>query len=403
MKRAGFLLVALVLAAPFASAHPTLVTSDPENGARVAAERAGLVLRFSEALDSSLARASLQRADGSDVPVSVAVDAARPTLLRVATGPLAADGYALHWRVVGLDGHASEGDITFATGDAPMPTAAAADAPPGPDAPESLARGALLAGLLACAALPSLARVAWRDERPTRRVRIALSCSAALALAGGIGTLAAFTKESGVSLAAAIASVPGTLLALQLALTGLLAAFVARAWRDADAPSRGIGPAATGALAVHAAAGHVAGASSAHGFHLLLLGAHMVAAAVWVGGVLALALRADAPRDEMTRATRRFAPWAIASVVTLALTGIAQAGLALAAPSQLVTTPFGLVLVAKSVLLAALLAFGFYHERAARPDASPRARPRTLGAEVALLFVVVALAGALGATPGPSP
>jgi putative copper export protein len=76
---------------------------------------------------------------------------------------------------------------------------------------------------------------------------------------------------------------------------------------------------------------------------------HLGGAAVWFGGVASLAVA-------RTGTVQRFAQYALPAVVVVAIAGAARAITEFSAVSQLWTTSYGLTLIAKTVVFAALLA-----------------------------------------------
>lgn len=92
-----------------------------------------------------------------------------------------------------------------------------------------------------------------------------------------------------------------------------------------------------------------------HSLALTAGGVHGWAAAVWVGGLVAVtrhALRHDAGYQT---AISRFSILATAAVVLLAASGVANAYTRLEQPSELITTPYGTLVLAKVALLTVLL------------------------------------------------
>jgi len=88
---------------------------------------------------------------------------------------------------------------------------------------------------------------------------------------------------------------------------------------------------------------------------------HVLAAALWIGGLFALVL--VAPRDGaspqlLAAAARRFSKLALASVLVLAVTGAGRALAELSAVSQLWTTGYGRAILAKTGLFVVLLGLG---------------------------------------------
>jgi cytochrome c oxidase assembly factor CtaG/putative copper export protein len=149
------------------------------------------------------------------------------------------------------------------------------------------------------------------------------------------------------------------------------------------------------------------GHSSAGGSHDLAtdsLVLHLVAAALWVGGLVALL--GPAARRETLRlavAVRRFSALALGCWLVMAVSGILNA-LVRVDPGQLLTSYYGALLLAKTACLLGLGALGQAQRRAAvgravRGDGAALLR---LGAvEVLLMLATIGLAVALGHTAPP--
>ena len=95
---------------------------------------------------------------------------------------------------------------------------------------------------------------------------------------------------------------------------------------------------------------------------------HVLAASVWVGGVVFLVVALPAATRELEPPDRtrlllatlaRFSPIALASVVALAVTGLVQAYIDVRRVADLWETTYGLLVLAKMVLLAVLVGFGW--------------------------------------------
>lgn len=182
---------------------------------------------------------------------------------------------------------------------------------------------------------------------------------------------------------------------------GLLAATVLAAVVALAAPvARGAAGAALLLLGALAAlvppllAGHAAGAG-AHRTAQAALVVHVLAAALWVGGLGALAL------TRLPAAAARFSPLALGCAVAVAVTGGLSAWLRLSGWSAL-GSGYGVLLLAKTGLLVGLVAAGARHRgrtlpALARGDAG--AFRRLALAEAGLMAVVVGLAVALSRTP----
>lgn len=148
--------------------------------------------------------------------------------------------------------------------------------------------------------------------------------------------------------------------------------------------------------------------------------AHLLTIALWVGGLIALvavlpaALRPldrESARKALLAALRRFSPLAAACLFIVVATGVFSASLWVR-PASLVASSYGLSLLVKVALVAALIGVGALHHAALNPQRFERwagwvdrlgGWRRTLRIEAA--FGVLALVGAgwLTATPVPVP
>jgi hypothetical protein len=104
------ILAGVLLGAAPAYAHVDLLSSDPKDGAKLAAPPSQAVLKFSEPLDPQLTKVAVTI---DDKPVKLASPAR--TQGDTITVPLAGGGgkYRVVYRVVGTDGHRVDGDIRF--------------------------------------------------------------------------------------------------------------------------------------------------------------------------------------------------------------------------------------------------------------------------------------------------
>ncbi len=149
--------------------------------------------------------------------------------------------------------------------------------------------------------------------------------------------------------------------------------------------------------------------------------AHLLAAAVWLGGVSTLglalvpaALRAPNLTSGLSAAIRRFSPLAVGCVLILALTGLAQANLVLDGFDALFSTGYGQTLIVKVMLFGGLIGFGALHQRVLAPrllDVRGRANTwtpetltmmrKTLRVEIGLAAATLGAAAILVAWPNP--
>jgi copper transport protein len=153
---------------------------------------------------------------------------------------------------------------------------------------------------------------------------------------------------------------------------------------------------------------------------ILLDWIHLAAAAIWVGGLAALALALLQTGEEVNSAPdlrpfrtalTRFSRLALGSVAALAISGVIAALSYLRTVSDLWLTDYGRALLAKSVLFGILIGFGAYHalllrrETAWRPGEKVRALVRrfrrSLPLEATIAIVVAGIAGVLTSLPLP--
>ncbi|SCL56126.1 Copper resistance protein D [Micromonospora chersina] len=128
--------------------------------------------------------------------------------------------------------------------------------------------------------------------------------------------------------------------------------------------------------------------------------AHTIAAAVWVGGVLLLAVlllgraRHGAPTGAAEMAVRFSIP-ATAAVALTGVAGVALTLLILERPGHLVTTSWGRVLLVKLALVVVVALVGLYNTRRVVPRLDDRAMDgthqlrRTVGVEALLMLAVL--------------
>ncbi len=148
------------------------------------------------------------------------------------------------------------------------------------------------------------------------------------------------------------------------------------------------------------------GHSSAGGSHDIATSSllyHVVAAALWVGGLIALLAHLSRRGEHAGLATQRFSRLALVCWIVMAASGVINA-LVRITPDQLLTT-YGLLVLGKVTALLVLGVFGWLHRRstvAAVVDRGDRSAILRLGGgEVLLMFATIGLAVALSQTAPP--
>ncbi len=194
-------------------------------------------------------------------------------------------------------------------------------------------------------------------------------------------------------------------------LVAAAGALAAAGWAAGRVTGRFGAPSAlvAGAAGVGVVAQAVAGHASMTALGPVLVGAHALAAAWWCGALAALALTVRG-RSGWAAALPRFSALALWAVVVLATTGVVVAVGALdvvggQGVSVLWSSGYGRVVVAKAVLLVALVALALRHRRrwlprAAAHRAAERDSLRYAATEVVVMAIALGLAAGLaGAAP----
>ena len=377
-------LLAMGAAAPVAVAHAVLVGSQPPDGTAIARSPGHLRLRFSEDLSPRFRRVHLLDGRGRVVAGTRLRGGgdARELVLEVPRLPRGI--YELAWEVLAeRDGHVTGGALAFGVATR-APAGARGPGAPGDAGPplEAALRWldfALLAALLGGLAM-SFSAPAARRMLP-RRPGGACSRAAwggALAFTLGAVLLVREAHALDASLGSLLGVRWGILwLVRETLLTGLAGAALVLLHRPgartraiyAVAVALAVALASTRALGAHAASVESGPAVAAHAVHVL-------GAAVWMGGILALAVALWAARAEaagLARAIRRPFAWTAGlGVLALAVTGLYSAGAQVASVDALVETFYGRTLLAKTALVLVAGGLGLANAALLRRAAAPR-------------------------------
>ena len=440
--RAGLVpaaLAAVALGGPGAAgapAHTRLAASDPGGGAVLSRAPDAVRLRFSEPLAASLSRAHVLAPDGRAVAgAHVRVDRADPRVMIVRLPRLGRGAYSTLWTAVGTtDPHRARGLVVFRVGPGAAPASTAPrDPPPLLAVLVRWVHFALLAGLIGALAVVGLVLRPARRGAAARRAEGRLLT---LAAACGVTALALGVFLLPLQALVLMAWEPGSSVELigrtrwgrlWLAQEALLAAMVVAVilLRGAAhpaprhprvpgvtpilAPGPGVSVAAALAAAlvvVRAADGHAADVPPHTALSVVVLALHTLAAAVWVGGIVALVVGLwPLRREDMRTVWAPFGRLAAVSVGLLAVTGLYTAGRQVASVDALVTTLYGQGLGAKAVLLAVAGGFAALNMLVRRIGARrvPRLRTLVIGEAAAGLVIILAAALMSSAPPARGP
>ncbi|MFF7265967.1 copper resistance CopC/CopD family protein [Streptomyces sp. NPDC008159] len=376
----GTVLVLFLLGgAGTASAHAALKGATPADGSVLDSEPKDVTLTFTEPV--SLLQDSIRVID----PENRAVDTSKPgrsgdrsDTARVTLPAGLADGtYTVAWRVISADSHPISGALLFSVGE-PSATSATlpADLAEDPltasfyDITRYFAYGALA---LLIGVTVFVTAVLGRANDTLRK--LLLSGWLALTLSSVVLLLlrGPYERGSGVGavldpsvLGGTVGTRPGLALLARLTLLAVVLFFLVRVraqvnWGRGAAGAGvllSVGLAGTWAAAEHASAGiQVPVAMTSSVLHLLAM-------AVWLGGLTALlTVLYRAPETLSAAVVTRFSRLAFASVVVLVVTGVYQSWRGLGSWSAFTTTAYGQVLLAKLAVVALLLAAAAFSRR----------------------------------------
>ena len=387
------LLAAFALIPGRAAAHANLVESSPAANSVLESPPDRISIRFTEPLEAALSEIRALDSQGEQVDLGdSALDPTDPTVMSVSVGALDNGAYTVAWTNVStVDGHRVRGAFLFSVGEPLSASASAAiyDQPLLQSPLEPFVRwlvlvsGLALVGVLAFRLLVSTPALAGLESDAIDGLRSSLSRNTVMLT---WAALAVFLIMSALRLVIQASVVYDT--SPLGALTGSAWSLVSetdwgRLWtlRVAFAVTTGVvlfvmrgrvGNAALALLAIALGAGALLAISrSSHAAALVEIGnisllndfIHMLAVAVWVGGLFSLALDIPAAMRLLDESDRRkvlsaliprFSVVAGMSVAILALTGIYSAWTQVTIPEAL-DTPYGNALIIKIGLVAALL------------------------------------------------
>ena len=332
----------LLCLASVAAAHANYVRSVPEAGSASPTSPRTVQVWFSEPMDPAASTLSVHDATGKEVSnadAHVAPDDARS--LGISLPPLTQGTYTVLWQTLSaVDGHIAKGAFPFIVGEGHATSSYAVlvsqmerndVALQPPSFTDTLVRWSTLVALLLVAggftyapfAFAAPEQHAFRIALAHRRRRV-LWISLGLL---GITLIAGVAQRAAeVSLASVLSGRFGLVVIARVALGSWLGVLLWRGWDETRLV------ALPGALLLlsQSLLSHSA-AEEAWLLPTLADLLHLGAAAIWLGGVVMLALVIAPPaltdptrREDLHNAIVRFSPLAIGSVIVLSLTGLMQ-------------------------------------------------------------------------------
>ncbi|GHH06267.1 copper resistance CopC/CopD family protein [Streptomyces lanatus] len=363
----GTLLVLFVLGGTGpASAHAALRASDPEDGTVLKSAPRDITLTFTESV--GLLEDSFRVLDpegrrlrtGEPEHAKGSGETARVSL----PGKLGEGTYTVAWRVVSADSHPVSGAFTFSVGKPSVTTAVVDTGPTEDPATKSLYNIARYLAYLAVALLIGTAAflaVCRPPDAPVLHRLLRTSWWALLAATlallvlrapyeTGEGPLGALSADS---LTRTLSSRPGLVMLARLVLLGVAAGYLLRLTKGRK-PYRWAGAAIAVGLALTWAAGEHASAGIQVPVAMTSSALHLLATAVWLGGLTALLVTLY--RAHLTpAAVTRFSRLAFASVTVLVVTGVYQSWRGLGSWDAITGTTYGRLLTLKLAAVVLLL------------------------------------------------
>ncbi|WP_405912812.1 copper resistance protein CopC [Streptomyces sp. NBC_00963] len=394
---AAAVLGALFAAAAPASAHAALLGSNPKAGTVVAKAPADVALTFSEqvAMDNKSIRVLDPKGKRSDTARLRNLSKGSTVTYGVDLRPGLAKGtYTVAWQAISADSHPVSGAFTFSIGAPSRTTVSATGENVGGGLVGVLygaARYASYAGFIVLVGGAAFVVACWQrgaNERPLQRlvVRGWLTLTAATLVLlllrapyTGSGHLADVFDLS--ALKGVLQTKPGAALVSRLLLLGASAVFIAvlfgayarrtastepEAAKERKDLAFGLGLggtvvaagiAATWALTEHASVGLQPGIAMPVDI------VHLLAVAVWLGGLAALLVALFRTPSIERAAVQRFSRIAFTAVCTLAATGLYQSWRQVGSWHALFGTGYGQLLMVKVGLVAVVVCIAFFSRR----------------------------------------
>ncbi|MFE5862844.1 copper resistance CopC/CopD family protein [Streptomyces virginiae] len=409
------LLATLFTAAAPATAHAALTASDPTDGAVVATAPAQVTLSFSEQVAMGDDSIRVLDPQGKRVDTGELRDMCSGNTVRYGTAlhtGLPNGTYTVAWQAVSADSHPISGAFTFSIGapsatDVSLPTAQAGGGPVG--IAYGIARYAAYAGFTVLVGGAAFILLCWRRgaaERPLQKLVVRAWVTLTAATLAMLVLRTPYTGSGSFSdvfdldgLRAVLETKTGASLVSRLLLLGAAALFVAVLFGVYARRVAGLGPdeagrsdgadesdpadeaegpddtsdltfglaiggavvaggiAATWALSEHASTGIQPGIAMPADI------LHLMAVAMWLGGLAALLVALHKVPGIERAAVRRFSRVAFVSVLVLAVTGVYQSWRQLGSWSALTGTEYGQLLLLKVGLVAVLLGIAYVSRR----------------------------------------
>jgi copper transport protein len=376
-------------------------------GERLESSPDAIRLRFTEPVVPSSARIELRNSSGKPVDLGPARAFGSGQEVEVLLPRLGDGIYVVAWESVSaLDGHLEVGEFAFAVGVRVGSSTLAVRTGGGVAWPETVASWLALVGLMVAGGALASERWVWGPVARHHALEVPGLPVGPLLVAGFLGSLALLLlllRRAGEGgWAQVIGTAAGQAALIQVAAVSQALVLVrierTRTWAVALV-----------GLALSAAASRSHAASVSVWWALPTNVMHLMAGALWAGGLLSLAvaawrLRSDGRPAALAEGARRYASLALAAVAVVLMSGVAVALSQFRDVSQLVTTGYGRVLLLKLSLVATTLVLALAARRWALTgsgEISSRLLRRLVRPEAASLLLVISVATVLANTTPP--
>ena len=412
MRRLLVVAVAVLAFPGVAAAHATLAGISPPTQSRLDVPPRAVVLRFDQGVTTTARAIEVFSSAGSRVSGAPVVGGGGRVVRVPLSGLRRGESYTVRWRATSSDGHTGSGVYTFGVAVTPPPPTEAYGST-GPTWTDDVARWAFFVALALLVGTTGLRLLVLREPLPPRLSNRLYG----LAAAGGIATLnvgiAAFVMRAADALQVPFADLLyGDLSPIAtktrfgvafVAMTlgyAVVTALVLLAW-ILDRP-RLLWPAFVVGLGFATGlslSGHQGVEPNATFLTGLADWLHLVAAILWVGGLVALAACVWPLAPALRRsAFLGFSRLATVLVAVLVLAGTYLSVSRLPVISDLWSTEYGQALLVKLAIVCVALGWGAVHHFVVRPrlerDDAPRSLRRSLIGE-STVAVAVLLAAAI--------
>jgi copper transport protein len=366
-----------------ALAHAALVDSHPADGSHLDSSPDVVRLVFNEPVELPPAAVRVFDSTGRRVDRGDVRRGPGPNEVTVSVPELPDGAYVVTWQVISADSHPVRGALVFQVGHG-----------------AEQVDDSLIASLLGHTRSVGLSTAAWvlrwvtylsvlvvvgavvflLAVRPPRqgRIRGTVRWAAVLGVLASLAQIPVLAAEtSGLGWAAlvsmpALSAAMGSSLALASGVRSMSLVAMSLALGSSRRSWAVVGVAgAVGVVTAELLTGHTRTATPAVPMNAAAA-IHVLAAAVWVGGLVALWVslreaRVDDDLDEGARVLGRFSVLALWSVAVLSLAGLVLAWIQVGTWPALTSTRYGVTLVAKSVLAAAVIGVAAYNNRVLVP------------------------------------